>query len=67
MYLKGHCPSADFVKASLKYEVQFRFWSERRNGGISTIISKPGELVHGVTYDMSESDVELLDVLESVP
>ena len=68
-YLKEHCPSAKFVmKAYLpNYEVQFRFWSKRRNGGISTIISNPGELVHGIIYDVSPKDIEVLDIRESVP
>jgi hypothetical protein len=56
------------MKAYLpNFEVQFRFWSKRRNGGISSIISKPGELVHGVIYDISNEETADLDVLESVP
>ena len=68
-FLKQYCPSARFVmKAYLpNFEVQFRYWSEKRNGGISTIISAPGELVHGVVYDVSVKDIEELDILESVP
>ncbi len=68
-FLKDHCPNARFVlKAYLpNFEVQFRFWSKSRNGGISSIILKPGELVHGVIYDISKEETEALDVLESVP
>lgn len=68
-FLRGYCPGAQFVmKAHLpNYEVQFRFWSERRQGGISTIIEKPGSLVHGVIYDVPEDELLELDVLESVP
>ena len=68
-YLSSHCPSAKYVmKAYLpNYEVQFRFWSERRNGGISTIIPKLGKLVHGILYDISEEDMAVLDERESVP
>jgi len=68
-FLLEHCPNAKFVmKAYLpNFEVQFRFWSKRRNGGISSIILKPGELVHGVIYDISKEETEALDVLESVP
>jgi gamma-glutamylcyclotransferase (GGCT)/AIG2-like uncharacterized protein YtfP len=68
-FLRGYCPGAQFVmKAYLpNYEVQFRFWSERRQGGISTIIEKPGGLVHGVIYDVPEDELLELDVLESVP
>jgi len=68
-FLRGYCPGAQFVmKAHLpNYEVQFRFWSERRQGGISTIIERPGGLVHGVIYDVPEDELLELDVLESVP
>ncbi len=68
-FLRQYCPSAEFVmKAYLpNYEVQFRFWSKRRLGGISTIIEKPGGLVHGVIYDVPEEELLDLDVLESVP
>ena len=68
-FLRGYCPSAEFtMKAYLpNYEVQFRFWSEKRQGGISTIIEKPGGLVHGVIYEVPEAELLDLDVLESVP
>ena len=68
-FLRQYCPSAKFVmKAFLpNFEVQFRFWSKKRNGGISTIIPSPGELVHGVIYEVSLKDIEELDKLESVP
>ena len=68
-YLNEHCPSVKYLmKAYLpNYEVQFRFWSKRRNGGISTIIPKLGELVHGILYDVSEDDLLNLDIRESVP
>ena len=68
-FLRQYCPSAEFVmKAYLpNYEVQFRFWSKRRLGGISTIIEKPGGLVHGVIYNVPEEELLDLDVLESVP
>lgn len=68
-YLTCHCPSSKYVmKAYLpNYEVQFRFWSKNRNGGISTIIPKFGELVHGILYEVSEEDIAVLDVRESVP
>jgi gamma-glutamylcyclotransferase len=68
-FLREYCPSAEFVmRAQLpNYEVQFRFYSQRRQGGISTIIEAPGELVHGVVYEVPEKEMEDLDVLESVP
>lgn len=68
-FLRQYVPSAEFVmKAYISnYEVQFRFWSKRRQGGISSIIEKPGNLVHGVIYDCDEQDMIELDILESVP
>ena len=68
-FLHQYLPSASFVmKAYLpNYEVQFRFWSKKRQGGISSIIEKPGGLVHGVIYECDEAEIKELDILESVP
>lgn len=68
-FLSEYVPSAEFViKAYLpNYEVQFRFWSKKRQGGISSIIEKPGHLVHGVIYECDEEELKELDILESVP
>jgi len=68
-FLRQYCPSARFVMRAYlsNYEVQFRFWSKRRQGGISTIIERPGALVHGVIYEVPEDELKALDVLESVP
>ena len=68
-FLHKYLPSSRFVmKAYLpNYEVQFRFWSKKRQGGISSIIEKPGNLVHGVIYECDESEIKELDILESVP
>ena len=67
-FLSKYCPSTEFIiKAYLpNYQVQFRYWSKKRRGGISSIVEKPGELVHGVIYEISESDLRDLDILESV-
>ena len=68
-FLRQYCPGVEYVmKAFLpNYEVQFRFWSKRRQGGISTIIERPGALVHGVIYEVPEEELLVLDELESVP
>lgn len=68
-FLHQYVPSASYLmKAYLpNYEVQFRFWSKTRQGGISTIIEKPGCIVHGVIYECNEEEMKRLDVLESVP
>jgi len=68
-FLHQYLPSAKRVmKAYLpNYEVQFRFWSKKRQGGISTIIEKPGGLVHGIIYECNEDELINLDIIESVP
>lgn len=68
-FLRSHCPSASFVmKAYLpNFRVEFRFYSERRRGGISTIIAYPGELTRGVIYEVPEEEMAVLDEVESVP
>ncbi len=64
-----HCPSTKFVLKAYhpNLRVEFRFYSERRKGGISSIIPPTGHLKRGVIYEMSEEDMAEFDVLESVP
>jgi gamma-glutamylcyclotransferase (GGCT)/AIG2-like uncharacterized protein YtfP len=68
-FLHQYVPSAEFLmKAYLpNFEVQFPFWSRKRQGGISSIIEKPGGLVHGVIYECDENELLDLDILEGVP
>lgn len=68
-FLREYCPSMEYVmKAYLpNYRVEFRFYSERREGGISTIMSHPGHMTRGVIYDISDEDMVRLDEMESVP
>ena len=68
-FLRGHCLNARFVMRALlpNYRVEFRFYSERRQGGISSIVFHPGGLTRGVIYDVSEDEMLALDVVESVP
>jgi gamma-glutamylcyclotransferase (GGCT)/AIG2-like uncharacterized protein YtfP len=67
--LRRHIPSAELVtKAELaNYEVQFRQYSEARQGGTSCIIEAPGRLVRGVVYSIAREEMHDLDVLEGVP
>jgi len=67
-FLNQYVPSAEYImKAYLpNFEVQFRFWSKKRQGGISSIIEKPGGMVHGVIYECDEEDMKKMDILESV-
>jgi gamma-glutamylcyclotransferase (GGCT)/AIG2-like uncharacterized protein YtfP len=68
-FLKGYCPRAKFVmKANLpNFRVEFRFYSQKRKGGISTIMGSPGDLVRGAIYDVPEDEMIKLDEVESVP
>ena len=67
-YMREYCPSTRFVmKADLpNYQVEFRHYSEDMKGGISSIIETPGELVRGVIYEVPDSEIEAMDVLESI-
>jgi gamma-glutamylcyclotransferase (GGCT)/AIG2-like uncharacterized protein YtfP len=68
-YLRRYCPSASFVmRAELpNFQVEFRHYSENRQGGISSIIEAPGQMVQGVIFDIPEAELLELDILESVP
>jgi gamma-glutamylcyclotransferase (GGCT)/AIG2-like uncharacterized protein YtfP len=68
-FIRDYTPSAEFVmKAELpNYKVEFRHYSENLGGGISSIVEMPGNLVKGVIYEVPESELEALDILESVP
>lgn len=68
-YIRRYCPSAAFVmRADLpNFRVEFRHYSKNRDGGISSIIEAPGELVQGVIYEIPRAEIDELDILESVP
>jgi gamma-glutamylcyclotransferase (GGCT)/AIG2-like uncharacterized protein YtfP len=68
-FLRQHCPTAIFqMKAELpNFRITFPFYSQKRQGGISSIIPAPGELIRGVLYEISQKEMEELDVVESVP
>ncbi len=68
-FLRQHCPSVKPVmKAYLpNFRVEFRFYSNNRQGGISSIMEAPGEMTYGVIYEMPKKEMDDLDVLESVP
>ncbi len=68
-FLRSHCPSSRFLmRADLpNFRVAFPFYSQRRQGGISSILPEPGGLVHGVIYEVPEEEMLHLDEVESVP
>lgn len=68
-YIRDYCHSAEYVmRAQLpNYHIEFRRFSTDLQGGISTIMEAPGELVHGVIYEIPEAEILELDILEDVP
>ncbi len=68
-YMRQYCPSVTFVmKADLpNYKVAFPHYSQDMQGGISSIIETPGQLVRGVIYQIPKREIDELDILESVP
>ena len=63
------CPSATFImKADLpNFGIEFRHYSETRQGGISSIVEAPGKMARGVLYEIRVEEIEELDIVESVP
>jgi hypothetical protein len=56
------------MKAELpNFRIAFPFYSQKRQGGISSIIPAPGEIVRGVLYEVTQQEMEEKDVAESVP
>lgn len=68
-YMRQWTPSLKFVSLARlpNFEIQFRKYSTDLEGGISSIIEKPGGMVQGVIYTIEKSEMEELDVLEDVP
>lgn len=68
-YFKQWTPSAKRVTTARlpNYEIQFRKYSTDLEGGISSIVPKPGGLVQGVVYTIKKEEIEALDILEDVP
>lgn len=68
-YLRDYCPSAKFIMRIYipNYRLEFRRFSTDLQGGISSIIEAPGELIHGILYDIDQAEIEALDILENVP
>ena len=68
-FLRQHCLTAVFqLRAELpNFRIVFPFYSQKRQGGISSIVHAPGELVRGVIYEINQKEMEDLDIVESVP
>lgn len=68
-YVREYTPSATFVmRADLpNFHIEFRRFSTNLQGGISSIIEAPGEMIKGVMYEVDEQEIINLDILENVP
>ena len=68
-YIRDYIPSARFVMRAFlpNFHIEFRRYSEDLQGGISSIIEAPGEMIRGVLYDVEESELIAMDILEDVP
>jgi gamma-glutamylcyclotransferase (GGCT)/AIG2-like uncharacterized protein YtfP len=68
-YMQQYTPSLKYVRNARlpNFEIQFRKYSENMQGGISSIIEKPGGMVYGVLYYIPKKEIEALDILEDVP
>ena len=68
-YFKQWTPSAERVTTARlpNFEIQFRKYSTDLEGGISSIVPKPGGMVQGVVYTIDKKEMEALDILEDVP
>ena len=68
-YLQEYCPSATVVmRATIpNFRVEFPYYSEESQGGLSSILEAPGELVEGVIFDILKTEFEAMDIMESVP
>lgn len=67
--LLRHCPSAKVIGAAdlLNYEVRFNFMSHDYHAGVTGAEFAPGNITHGVLYDISEKEMQHLDMIEEVP
>ena len=50
----------------LNYEIQFNFWSKKKQGGISNVMIAPGKMVHGALYEVLPKELEILDEMDGV-
>jgi gamma-glutamylcyclotransferase (GGCT)/AIG2-like uncharacterized protein YtfP len=67
--MKQYTPGLKYVmNAQLpNFEIQFRKYSDNMQGGISSIIPRPGGMIYGVLYYIPKKEMEELDILEDVP
>jgi gamma-glutamylcyclotransferase (GGCT)/AIG2-like uncharacterized protein YtfP len=67
-FLKTLLPSARFAMKGylLNHEVQFNFWSQKRQAGISNAMAAPGKMIQGALYEVPRKEMEILDEMDGV-
>lgn len=67
--LKKHAQNAKYVKRAIlpDFEVQFNFFSETYDGGVTGVEPFAGKKVLGVLYNVPPDEIEKLDIVEGVP
>ena len=67
-FLRTLLPSAEFAMKGYvsNYEIQFNFWSTKRQAGLSNIMPAPGKMVQGALYGVPQKELEILDEMEGV-
>jgi hypothetical protein len=60
------CPSAQFICIAIlkDHRLAFRRKSKDRKCGVSDVVPKPGAVVWGVVYEITEYDLAVLDIKE---
>ena len=68
-YLQEYCPTATVVmRATISnFRVEFPYYSEESQGGLSSILEAPGERVEGVIFNIQGAEFAAMDIMESVP
>ena len=66
--MRGRCPSARFLRAGRlhNYRLFFPRWSDRWGCGVAGVKPNPGDVVEGVLYTLSLTDLKELDEIEGV-
>jgi gamma-glutamylcyclotransferase len=67
--MQERCPGAKpLFRARLPhYKLVFTGWSRKWRGGTATLRSSTGDVVVGAIYEVSESDLRVLDRQEGIP
>ena len=67
--LKKHAQNAKYVKRAVlpDFEVQFNFFSETYDGGVTGVEPAAGKKALGILYNVPLDEIEKLDIVEGVP